>query len=102
MSRKPQLVIVCRGLPFLGGAPITAAIDGEPVFLAWDKPSLFELSPGIHGLEISYEPIRWPFGANKLARSIELNAGFRYNLTYIPRLAPMLPPKIELLVDRPV
>lgn len=102
MVRKPQLVITCRGIPFLGGAPITAAIDGEPVFLSWDKPTTFELAPGRHGLEISYEPIRYPFGANKLARSIDLNGGFRYNLTYIPRLIPNLAPKIELVVDRPV
>lgn len=102
MARKPQLVITCRGIPFLGGAPIRAAIDGEPVFLGWDKPSTFELAAGRHGLEITYEPIRYPFGANKLARAIDLHGGFRYNLTYIPRLIPNLPPRIDLVVDRPV
>jgi hypothetical protein len=101
MSRNPVLVITCRGVPFLGGAPISAKLDDEPIFLRWDTPATFELKAGTHGLDIFFEPLRYPLGANRLSRSIELNGGFRYNLTYTPRALPMLPPKIALTVDRP-
>ncbi len=94
------LVLECVGLLGIGGSPISAELDDSPIFLGWDKPQTFELAPGRHGLRISYEPIRWPFGANKLARSIDLNAGFRTTIRYVPRIAPMLPPKIEISVDR--
>jgi hypothetical protein len=98
--RTATLVLDCVGTLGLAGAPITAELDDNPIFLAWDKPMSFELTPGRHGIRISYEPIRWPFGANKLARSVDLNAGFRTTIRYLPRLAPMLPPKLEITVDR--
>jgi hypothetical protein len=93
-------VITCRGVPLLGGSPITARLDDEALFLTWDHPTSIELRPGRHGIDISHEPIRWPFGANKLSRSLDCNAGFRYHLEYVPRALPMLPPKIRLTVDR--
>lgn len=99
-SRTSTLVLECVGTLGLGGAPITAELDDHPIFLAWDKPQSFELPAGRHGIRLSYEPIRWPFGANKLARSIDLNAGFRTTIRYRPRFAPMLAPKLEITVDR--
>ena len=99
-SRTATLVVECVGLLGLGGSPITAELDDLPIFLGWDRPQTFELAPGRHGLRISYEPIRWPFGANKLARAIDLNAGFRTTIRYVPRMAPMLPPKLKITIDR--
>ena len=99
-SKMATLVLECVGTLGLGGAPITAELDDTPIFLGWDKPQSFELPAGRHGLRISHEPIRWPFGANKLARSIDLNAGFRTTIRYVPRAAPMLPPKLVITVDR--
>lgn len=95
------LVIECVGVLGLGGSPISATLDDQPIFLAWDRPQTFTLAPGRHGLRISHEPIRWPFGANKIARSIDLHGGFRYTLRYIPKAAPFAPAKLVLDVDRP-
>jgi hypothetical protein len=100
MPQKATLVLECVGILGLGGSPISAELDDVPIFLAWDRPQVFDVEPGRHGLRISYEPIRWPFGANKLARAIDLNGGFRTTLRYIPRIAPMLPPKLIITVDR--
>ncbi len=99
-ERKASLILVCRGLPGLGGAPISARLDDVPIFLGWDTPSEFVVNPGVHGLDISYEPLRWPFGANKLSNSITLVAGFRYSLTYTPRVIPTWAPKVSIDVDR--
>ena len=95
-----SLVIVCQGVPGLGGSPISARLDDEPIFLGWDVPAEFVLPAGQHGLDLSYEPLRWPFGANKLSNSITLNAGFRYTLTYTPRIIPTIKPKVSITVDR--
>ncbi len=99
-GRLAGLIIECRGTVGLGGAPIRARLDDQDLFLAWDSPQQFVVPAGKHGIEICHEPVRWPFGANKISNSIELNAGFRYYLTYIPRLIPTLPAKIEIRVDR--
>jgi hypothetical protein len=98
--RTATLVVECVGRLGIGGAPIAASIDDTPVFLAWDQPQHFELAPGRHGFRIRHEPVRWPFGANPVARSLQCNAGFRYTVRYIPRAAPFLPAKLELVVDR--
>jgi hypothetical protein len=99
-ERFASLVITCQGLVGLGGAPITASLDEQAIFLGWDIPAEFVVPAGVHGLKISYEPLRWPFGANKLDNSITLNAGFRYVLTYTPRIIPSAKPKITIDVDR--
>lgn len=99
--RGATLVIDCLGTPGIGGAPLRASLDGTPIFLAWDRPQEFRLPAGRHGLEIAHEPVRWPFGANKLSNSIELRNGFRYYLRYIPRLVPTFKPKVQMIVDRP-
>ena len=101
-TRTATLVLECVGVLGLSGAPISAAIDENAVFLRWDAPQTFTLPAGTHGIRISHEPIRWPFGANKIARALECNAGFRYTLRYKPRAAPFLPGKLELIVDRSV
>ncbi len=95
------LVIECVGKLGLGGAPIAASLDDETIFLRWDTPSTFSLPAGTHGIRIAHEPLRWPFGANKIARALDLNGGFRYTLTYTPRAAPFQPGKLSLEVDRP-
>ena len=99
-SKVATLVVECVGTLGLGGSPIKAELDDRSIFLAWDKPATFDLPPGRHGLRLCHEPLRWPFGANKLARSIDLNAGFRTTIRYIPRIAPMIAPKLEITVDR--
>ena len=99
-DRLASLVIICRGVPGLGGSPITAKLDDAPIFLGWDLASEYVVPAGVHGLDISYEPLRWPFGANKLSNSITLNAGFRYTLTYTPRIIPTIAPKVTIDVDR--
>jgi hypothetical protein len=99
-ERKASLVLVCRGVPGLGGAPISARLDDALIFLGWDTPSEFIVDAGVHGLDISYEPLRWPFGANKLSNSITLQPGFRYTLTYTPRVIPTRAPKVSIDVDR--
>jgi hypothetical protein len=99
-ERKASLVLVCRGVPGLGGDRCTAKLDDAPIFLGWDTPAEFVVNPGVHGLDISYEPLRWPFGANKLSNSITLHPGFRYTLTYTPRVIPTLAPKVAIAVDR--
>ena len=99
-DRKAALILVCRGLPGLGGAPISAKLDDVDIFLGWDTPAEFIVKAGVHGIDISHEPLRWPFGANKLSNSITLNPGFRYTLTYTPRVIPTLAPKVSIVVDR--
>lgn len=99
-ERHASLVIVCRGVPGLGGSPITAKLDDAPIFLSWDQPEEYVVPAGVHGLDISYEPLRWPFGANRLSNSITLHAGFRYTLTYTPRVVPTIRPKVTIDVDR--
>lgn len=99
-ASKAALIITCQGVPGLGGAPINAKLDDQPIFLGWDEPSEFVVPAGRHGLDISYEPLRWPFGANKLSNAIDLHAGFRYTLTYTPRIIPTIRPKISITVDR--
>ena len=101
-SRTASLILECVGVLGLGGSPISAEIDEKPIFLRWDTPQTFKLSAGTHGIRISHEPIRWPFGANKVARALDCHAGFRYTLRYKPRVAPFLPGKLELVVDRSV
>lgn len=100
--RTATLVVECVGTPGIGGAPIRASLDGAPLFLAWDRPTTVVLPAGRHGIEICHEPVRWPLGANRLANSLELRAGFRYHLVYVPRLVPTFKPKVRLLVDRAV
>jgi hypothetical protein len=95
------LVIECIGVLGLGGSPITASLDDKPIFLRWDKAETFTLPAGAHGIRIHHEPIRWPLGANRIARSLQLNGGFRYTLRYTPRAAPFLAAKLSLDVDRP-
>ena len=99
-EKLASLVIVCRGVPGLGGSPITARLDEQPIFLGWDVAAEFVVPAGVHGLDIAYEPLRWPFGANKLSNSITLNAGFKYTLTYTPRVVPTIRPKVTITVDR--
>ena len=99
-ERFASLVIICRGVPGLGGAPITAKLDDTPIFLGWDQAEEFVVPAGVHGLDLSYEPLRWPFGANKISNSITLNAGFRYTVTYTPRVIPTIRPKISIDVGR--
>lgn len=99
-EKLASLVIVCLGIPGLGGSPISARLDDAPIFLGWDIPAEFVVAAGQHGLDISYEPLRWPFGANKLSNSITLHAGFRYTLTYTPRVIPTIRPKVSITVDR--
>ena len=99
-DRLASLVLLCRGVPGLGGSPITAKLDDTAIFLGWDQACEYVVPAGVHGLEISYEPLRWPFGANKLSNSITLNAGFRYTLTYTPRVIPTVRPKVTIDVDR--
>ena len=99
-ERFASLVIICRGVPGLGWAPITAKLDDTPIFLGWDQAEEFVVPAGVHGLDLSYEPLRWPFGANKISNSITLNAGFRYTVTYTPRVIPTIRPKISIDVGR--
>jgi hypothetical protein len=100
-ANEAVLVIECVGTLGLGGSPLFVSIDERAVFLRWDKSESFTLPAGTHGIRIHHEPIRWPLGANRIARSIDLNAGFRYTLRYTPVAAPFRPGKLNLEVDRP-
>jgi hypothetical protein len=98
-----SLTILCTNAWFIAGCPIHAELDGNPAFLTWDRAARFDVAAGAHGVDIWHTPpssLLFGGKANKLSRSVELNDGFHYTLVYGARLAPMLPPKVTLTVDR--
>ena len=98
-----SLTIVCNNAWFIAGCPIHGEVDGQPAFLTWGTPSRVELQAGTHGVEIWHTPpssLLLGGKANKLSRSVELNDGFNYTLVYTARLAPMLPAKVSITIDR--